>query len=122
MAQHRTTLTEDEQRRVASARVTLNGEPALVSGVGKPFASVRDRETGLGAEWSWEGVKHVVEHNAGEFSAGSLVQLAVDWGDEVTYSRFASVEQASRAGRLLRRAGHRRSVRVLVDGEGVVWS
>lgn len=51
-----------------------------------------------------------------------VVLLAVDLGDEVRYLQFVTREQASTAGRLLREVGFRRSVRVLVDGEAVVWS
>ena len=122
MTTHRTALTEDQRRALCAAKVTLNGQPAAVSGWRAAHARVTDYATGLGAEWSWDAVAHVVEHNDGAFSSGPLVLLAVDWGDEVTYSQFASQTQAEAAGRLVRRAGHRRSVRVLVDGEAVVWS
>jgi uncharacterized protein involved in high-affinity Fe2+ transport len=44
--------------------VTLNGRPAYILGSpGKaPFARVVDTETGLGAEWSWKAVEHVLAH------------------------------------------------------------
>lgn len=122
MTAQTTTVTEARRRDLCRAKVTLNGERASVSGWHKAFATVTDYATNLSAQWSWDAVAHVVEHNDGQFTSGALVLLSVNWGDEVTYSRFASREQACRAGRLLRRAGFNRSVRVLVNGEAVVWS
>lgn len=35
--------------------LTLNGEPAIIVGWAHEFATVRQLDTGLAAEWSWEG-------------------------------------------------------------------
>ena len=43
-----------------SVEITLNGQPAKITGYRKPFATVTDIATGLGAEWSWEAVANVV--------------------------------------------------------------
>jgi hypothetical protein len=51
-----------------------------------------------------------------------VVLLSVDLGTETRYAQFATREEASAAGRLLREVGFTRSVRVLVDGHAVVWS
>lgn len=40
--------------------ITLNGEPARVTGVNKRFATVTQRKSGLSAEWSWEAVERVI--------------------------------------------------------------
>jgi hypothetical protein len=40
--------------------ITLNGVPARIGGARRPFATVTQVDTGLGAEWSWEAVERIV--------------------------------------------------------------
>ncbi len=56
-----------ERERLASAPVTLNGAPARISGTRCDFARVTQSGTGLGAEWSWQTVAHVVANHGGHF-------------------------------------------------------
>lgn len=49
-----------ERRALCSARVTLNGSPAVISGAQREFAHVTDLATRLSAEWAWETVARVV--------------------------------------------------------------
>lgn len=53
---------------LAEKPVTLNGKPAKVSGIRKPFATVTQLGTGLSAEWSWEAVERVVNRD-GKFKS-----------------------------------------------------
>jgi hypothetical protein len=48
---------------------TLNNEPAFISGVYNDFATVRQRRSGLGCEWSWLTVEHVLLHCDGAFKS-----------------------------------------------------
>lgn len=50
-----------EQRVMLCTRsdITLDGDPARIIGTRKEFATVINRTTGLGAEWSWEAVARV---------------------------------------------------------------
>jgi hypothetical protein len=57
-----------ERLALTEAKVTLNGEPAKISGVYYRFATVTQLKTRLGAEWSWEAVKRVVA-NGGDFKS-----------------------------------------------------
>ena len=58
----------DERHRMINTRsVTVNGNPAQLSGAMNDFATVTDRTTGLSAEWSWETVKRVIDHREGRF-------------------------------------------------------
>lgn len=49
--------------------ITLNGNPAQVSGTVKPFATVTDTTTGLSAQWSWHAVRHVLLSAEGAFKS-----------------------------------------------------
>jgi hypothetical protein len=61
-------ISEDERRKLSHAMVTLNGNPAYITGVKNDFAKVVDMTTNLEAEWSWPAVKRVVE-NGGKFKS-----------------------------------------------------
>jgi hypothetical protein len=50
------------------ARVTLNGNPARISGARLDFARVTDTVTGLSCEWAWETVERIVA-NGGAFKS-----------------------------------------------------
>lgn len=53
-------MTLEERRALAAMPVTLDGEPAVISGVLCPFASVRQVRTGQGFDWNWDAVARVV--------------------------------------------------------------
>lgn len=57
-------LTSAEKLALCSAEVTLNGEPAAISGVRAPFAKVTSRVTGLSAEFAWTTVERIVAKGA----------------------------------------------------------
>jgi hypothetical protein len=58
--------TLDGRRELCAARVTLNGEPAAISGARHDYAMVRQLASGLGAEWAWPTVARIVAAG-GEF-------------------------------------------------------
>jgi hypothetical protein len=64
---HVTSVSEQRRRELVGIPVTLNGEPARISGSRLPFASVTQAKGGLSAEWSWESVEHVVTACGGAF-------------------------------------------------------
>jgi hypothetical protein len=49
--------------------VTLNNEPAYISGIYDDFATIRQRRSGLGCEWSWVTVEHVLLNCGGAFKS-----------------------------------------------------
>ncbi len=49
--------------------VTLNGLPARVTRTGDGFAMITQVQSGLGAEWSWGTVRHVIQFKNGEFKS-----------------------------------------------------
>jgi len=55
------------RRDLCAKRCTLNGRPAQVGGAANPFATVRDLETGLGADWAWPTVERILAAG-GKFS------------------------------------------------------
>jgi hypothetical protein len=62
---------EELLRRYSAGRlrgVTLNGEPAAITGFRNDFAHIRQVKTGLGCEWSWPTVLHVVRTKGGAFT------------------------------------------------------
>jgi hypothetical protein len=61
--------TRDQQAALCATSVTLNGEPARITGAGQPFARVVQTRTGLGAEWAWVTVAHVVANHGGRFQS-----------------------------------------------------
>ncbi len=58
----------EEKRKLVETPVTLNGKRAKITGLSKPFAMVRQIDTGLGCEFAWETVKRVVE-KGGHFNS-----------------------------------------------------
>ena len=63
------TLTLDERRPLLHATVTLNGQAARISGLRNDYATVTDQATGLGAEWAWPTVRHIIENKGGAFQS-----------------------------------------------------
>lgn len=71
MGRNLVTLNDAEYAKrmgLTEAKVTLNGEPAKVSGVYNRFATVTQLKTRLSAEWSWEAVERVVA-KGGDFKS-----------------------------------------------------
>lgn len=71
MAKHNEEVTPTEAARrleFTQAKVTLNGEPAYVMGIYRPFAIVTQKGSHLSAEWSWEAVERVIK-NGGHFKS-----------------------------------------------------
>lgn len=60
-------MGEDERRELVGHRVTLNGVPAAICGVRHDFPRVVQSGTGLGVEYAWATVKHIIETRNGEF-------------------------------------------------------
>lgn len=59
----------ERRRELIEHDVTLNGVRASITGVNNDFASVRQLPSGLGTEFAWHTVEHVIEHSNGEFNA-----------------------------------------------------
>jgi hypothetical protein len=55
-----TTVPPERRRELAAASVTLNGEPARITGTALRYAHVTQVASGLSADWSWEAVERVV--------------------------------------------------------------
>lgn len=51
---------------LTAAKVTLNGQPAKVTGALNDYAKVTQIESGLSCEWAWETVARIVA-NGGRF-------------------------------------------------------
>lgn len=71
MAQHNEPITKAVKAKrleLTQATVTLNGEPAYVMGINRPFAIVTQKNSHLSAEWSWEAVERVIA-NGGNFKS-----------------------------------------------------
>ena len=62
-------VNEDVRRDLVSRKVTLNGEPAAVCGVKMDFPRVVQIKSGMGVEFSWPTVQHIIENRNGEFKA-----------------------------------------------------
>ena len=58
----------ERRRELAAAEVTLNGEPATISGVLNDFATVWQIPNGMKAEFAWQTVEHII-NNGGNFRA-----------------------------------------------------
>lgn len=58
----------EERQRLCAIAVTLNGNPARITGTVNDFATVTDTKSGLSAEWSWYTVARVVEAGGRFFS------------------------------------------------------
>jgi hypothetical protein len=48
------------QALCATSGVTLNGQPARITGAGLEYARVTEIRSGLSAEWPWHAVARVV--------------------------------------------------------------
>lgn len=55
-----TSVRLSERQELCSAKVTLDGARAKVTGYRLPFAHVTDVATGVSDEWSWETVRLIV--------------------------------------------------------------
>lgn len=62
-------VPEGRRRKLVGASVTLNGQPARVSGVQNQFANVTQLGTGLSCEFAWETVEHIINHRSGHFES-----------------------------------------------------
>ena len=61
-------MSKDDKRALCGERVTLDGEPATISGADLPFATVRSLDGRMFAEWAWETVQRVVTIRGGAFT------------------------------------------------------
>lgn len=62
----RARLTWAERVALTEATVTLDGEPARLSGYGLEFPVI-STASGKRAEWSWHAAKHIIQHCGGRF-------------------------------------------------------
>jgi hypothetical protein len=58
----------EERRVLIEHDVTLNGVRASIGGVNNDFATVRQMPSGLGVDFAWITVKHIIENHNGEFT------------------------------------------------------
>jgi hypothetical protein len=56
----------EERERLASVPITLNGEPAFITG---RFPRVVQRATRLGCEFSWQAIANVIDVKEGRFQS-----------------------------------------------------
>jgi hypothetical protein len=59
-------MTTIDRYALCDASITLDGEPARISGAACDFAMVRLVRNGLGCEWAWETAARIVA-NGGDF-------------------------------------------------------
>jgi hypothetical protein len=59
----------EERRVLIENEVTLNGVRASIGGVNNDFATVRQMPSGMGVDFAWITVKHIIENHNGEFRA-----------------------------------------------------
>ena len=62
-------ITREQRVAALGATVTLNGEPAVIGGILRDFATVSQKATGLSAQWSWEAVMHIITNKEGKFQS-----------------------------------------------------
>lgn len=60
-------ISIERRRELVDTDITLDGEPALIGGILNDFAGVRLLRNGLGCEFAWETVEHIVTNRSGEF-------------------------------------------------------
>lgn len=60
-------ITIERRRELVDTDVTLDGEPALINGLRCTFATVRYLRNGVGCEFAWETVEHIITTGNGEF-------------------------------------------------------
>jgi len=64
------TLEEREELiREYGDQITLNGEPAYISGYKHKYPLVVQKESGFAAHWSWSAIFHVCETKGGAFQS-----------------------------------------------------
>jgi hypothetical protein len=68
MKQGQELITREDRQQMCSAEVTLNGEPARITGSGTAYARVTQKRTGLGCEFAWATAKRVLA-NGGHFKS-----------------------------------------------------
>jgi hypothetical protein len=59
----------EERERLASVPITLNGEPAFITGRHLRFPRVVQRATRLGCEFSWQAIANVIDVKEGRFQS-----------------------------------------------------
>lgn len=62
-------IGQARRRALCAQAVTLNGEPAVISGALHRFATVTSLASGLSAEWSWAAVQRVIAEERGAFQS-----------------------------------------------------
>jgi hypothetical protein len=62
-------ISEAKRRELIEHDVTLNGERATVKGVYLDFPRVVQIKSGMGVEFSWPTVQHVIENCDGKFTS-----------------------------------------------------
>lgn len=61
------TVPVAEQRAMCKLEVTLNGKPAVLSGVLLAYGKVTNLSTGERVELSWDRIKQTIQHQGGRF-------------------------------------------------------
>jgi len=59
----------ERRRELIMHEVTLNGVRATIGGVMNDFATVRQMPNGLGCDFAWATVEHIIENHNGEFNS-----------------------------------------------------
>ena len=62
-------VSRERRLELVAEKVTLNDQPAGISGIKNDFATVRQNDSGLGCEWAWETVDHIVRNRDGKFKS-----------------------------------------------------
>lgn len=75
-------VSEKEKRDLVAAKVTLNGRPAVISGIKEKFAKVRQIPSGDSAEFAWHTVRHIVG-KGGKFKSESVDGYGDEEGQKV---------------------------------------
>lgn len=62
---------EQKQALIQGAKkITLNGEPAVISGAKNRFATVRSTKSGASVDFSWDTASRILTHREGAFRIG----------------------------------------------------
>jgi len=62
-------VTLQRRQRLCEKEITLNGNPATISGWKNDFANITSLSTGERYEWSWETVDRIVTMRGGRFES-----------------------------------------------------
>jgi hypothetical protein len=62
-------MPTQRKQELCNQFVTLNGQPANVSGYMNDFARVVQLESGLSAEFAWQTVEHIIMNRDGKFQS-----------------------------------------------------